>query len=62
MRSSNSRRSGDAVEFQRRLRAEWTREWDADYEETKAEFPDLFEGDDPIPYAERIARARSRGM
>jgi len=47
---------GDGVEWQRRMRAEWTREWDHDYEEVKAEFPDLFEGDDPVPYAERIAR------
>ena len=48
---------GDAVEWQRRERAGWTREWDHDYEEVKAEFPDLFEGDDPVPYAIRIERA-----
>ena len=34
---------GDAVEWQRRERAGWTRPWDDDYEETKAEFPDLFD-------------------
>lgn len=37
---------GDAVEWQRRERASWTRPWDDDYEETKAEFPDLFDADD----------------
>jgi predicted transcriptional regulator len=34
---------GDAVEWQRRERASWTRPWDADYEEVRAEFPDLFD-------------------
>ncbi len=37
---------GDAVEWQRRERASWTRPWDDDYEEVKAEFPDLFDDDD----------------
>ncbi len=38
---------GDAVEWQRRLRAESTRPWDPDYDEVRAEFPDLFDaGDD----------------
>jgi hypothetical protein len=37
---------GDAVEWQRRERASWTRPWDDDYEETKAEFPDLFDEED----------------
>ena len=37
---------GDAVEWQRRERASWTRPWDDDYEEVKAEFPDLFDEDD----------------
>lgn len=36
---------GDGVDYQRRLRAEWTREWDPDYEDVKREFPDLFETD-----------------
>ncbi len=36
----------EAVEHQRRLRAEWTRPWDADYDEVRAEFPDLFTEDD----------------
>ncbi|HET7317191.1 MAG TPA: ribbon-helix-helix protein, CopG family [Sphingomicrobium sp.] len=33
---------GDAVEWQRRERASWTRPWDPDYEQVRAEFPDLF--------------------
>jgi hypothetical protein len=37
---------GDAVEWQRRERASWTRPGDDDYEEVKAEFPDLFDEDD----------------
>jgi predicted transcriptional regulator len=37
---------GDSVEWQRRERASWTRPWDDDYEEVKAEFPDLFDAHD----------------
>lgn len=37
---------GDAVEWQRRERASWTRPWDVDYEEVRAEFPDLFDEED----------------
>ena len=37
---------GDAVDWQRRERAASTRPWDADYEEVKAEFPDLFDEED----------------
>lgn len=37
---------GDSVEWQRRERASSTRPWDDDYEETKAEFPDLFDAED----------------
>ncbi len=37
---------GDAVEWQRRERAGWTRPWDADYDEVRAEFPDLFDEED----------------
>lgn len=37
---------GDSVEWQRRERAAWTRPWDDDYEEVKAEFPDLFDAHD----------------
>ena len=37
---------GDSVEWQRRERASWTRPWDDDYEDVKAEFPDLFDDHD----------------
>lgn len=37
---------GDSVEWQRRERASWTRHWDDDYEDVKAEFPDLFDAED----------------
>ena len=37
---------GDSVEWQRRERASWTRYWDDDYDEVKAEFPDLFDQED----------------
>ena len=37
---------GDSVAWQRRERASWTRPWDDDYEEVKAEFPDLFDAYD----------------
>jgi hypothetical protein len=37
---------GDAVEWQRRERATWTRPWDADYQDVRAEFPDLFDEED----------------
>jgi predicted transcriptional regulator len=37
---------GDSVEWQRRERAGWTRPWDDNYEETRAEFPDLFDAED----------------
>ncbi|NBW75276.1 MAG: CopG family transcriptional regulator [Sphingomonadaceae bacterium] len=37
---------GDSVEWQRRERASWTRPWDDDYEEVRAEFPDLFDSED----------------
>ena len=37
---------GDAVEWQRRERAGSTRPWDDDYEQVRAEFPDLFDEED----------------
>lgn len=42
---------GDAVEWQRRERASWTRPWDSDYEEVRAEFPDLFDEADDREHA-----------
>ena len=37
---------GDAVEWQRRERASWTRPWDPDYADVRAEFPGLFDDAD----------------
>lgn len=37
---------GDSVDWQRRERASSTRYWDDDYEDVKAEFPDLFDAED----------------
>ena len=36
----------DPHEYDRQRRAEWTRPWDDDYEEVKAESPDLFDEED----------------
>lgn len=36
----------DSVDWQRRERAAWTRPWDDDYEQIRAEFPDLFDAED----------------
>jgi hypothetical protein len=38
--------AGNSIECQRRERASWTRPWDDDYEQVKAEFPDLFDEED----------------
>lgn len=36
----------DPHDYDRRRRAEWTRYWDDDYEEVRAESPDLFDEED----------------
>lgn len=36
----------DPHEYERKRRAEWTRPWDDDYEEVRAECPDLFDEED----------------
>ena len=36
----------DPLEHERRRRAEWTRPWDHDYEEVRAQSPDLFDEED----------------
>lgn len=38
--------SFDPRDYERRRRAEWTRPWDDDYEEVRAESPDLFDAED----------------
>ncbi len=53
---------GDSVEWQRRERASWTRPWDADYEEVRAEFPDLFDEADDREHEIHKAWAAKHGM
>ena len=36
----------DPDEYERKRRAEWTRPWDDDYEEVRAEAPDMFDDED----------------
>jgi hypothetical protein len=36
----------DPLEYERKRRAEWTRPWDDDYEEVRAESPDMFDEED----------------
>ena len=36
----------DPAEYERKRRAEWTRYWDDDYEEVRAELPDMFDDED----------------
>lgn len=36
----------DPYEYDRKRRAEWTRYWDEDYEEVRAESPDMFDAED----------------
>jgi predicted transcriptional regulator len=52
---------GDAVEWQRRERAAWTRPWDPDYEEVRAEFPDLFDEEDDREHEYHKAWAAKHG-
>ena len=42
---------GDAVEWQRRERASWTRPWDPDYADVRTEFPDRFDDVDDREHA-----------
>ena len=53
---------GDAVEWQRRERASWTRPWDSDYEEVRAEFPDLFDEQDDREHEIHKAWATEHGV
>lgn len=54
---------GDPVDAQRRERASWTRPWDDDYEQARAEFPDLFDVEDDRQRARHGARmARAGGQ
>ncbi|WP_230206883.1 CopG family transcriptional regulator [Novosphingobium sp. Gsoil 351] len=53
---------GDSVEWQRRERASWTRPWDVDYEEVRAEFPDLFDEEDDREHELHLAWLAQNGM
>lgn len=50
----------DSVDWQRRERASWTRPWDDDYEEVRAEFPDLFDENDDRERERYLAMAKGR--
>jgi hypothetical protein len=45
----------DASEYDRKRRAEWTRPWDDDYEEVRAESPDMFDEYDDKERAHYLA-------
>lgn len=45
----------DASEYDRQRRAEWTRPWDDDYEEVRAESPEYFTEDDDKERAHYLA-------
>jgi predicted transcriptional regulator len=53
---------GDSVVWQRRERASWTRPWDPDYEEVRAEFPDLFDAEDDREHEIHKAWAAKHGL
>jgi len=53
---------GDSVEWQRRERAANTRPWDVDYEEVRAEFPDLFDEEDDREHELHLAWLAKNGM
>jgi hypothetical protein len=48
----------DRREYDRRRRAEWTRPWDDDYEEVRAESPECFTEDDDRERAHYLALSR----
>ena len=53
----------DPAEYDRKRRAEWTRPWDDDYEEVRAESPDMFTEQDDRErayYLELAKKAKKR--
>jgi hypothetical protein len=48
----------DPVEYERKRRAEWTRPWDDDYDEIRAESPDMFTEEDDRERAHYLALAK----
>jgi predicted transcriptional regulator len=51
----------DPAEYERKRRAEWTRPWDDDYEEVRAESPEMFTEDDDRERAHYLKLARKSG-
>lgn len=50
----------DPKEYERKRRAEWTRPWDDDYEEVRAESPDMFTEEDDRERAHYLALLKRR--
>ncbi len=48
----------DPVEYERKRRAEWTRPWDDDYEEVRAESPEMFTEEDDRERAHYLTLAK----
>ncbi|HWJ58128.1 MAG TPA: ribbon-helix-helix protein, CopG family [Sphingomicrobium sp.] len=48
----------DPIEYERKRRAEWTRPWDEDYEEIRAESPEMFTEEDDRERAHYLALAK----
>ena len=48
----------DPVAYERQRRAEWTRPWDDDYEEVRAESPEMFTPEDDRERAHYLALAK----
>ncbi|WP_310468062.1 ribbon-helix-helix protein, CopG family [Sphingomonas sp.] len=48
----------DAAAYERQRRAEWTRPWDDDYEEVRAESPEMFTPEDDRERAHFLALAK----
>ena len=48
----------DPAEYERKRRAEWTRPWDDDYEEVRAQSPDMFTEEDDRERAHYLALVR----
>lgn len=49
----------DPADYERRRRAEWTRPWDDDYEEVRAESPEMFTEEDDRERAHHLRLAKS---
>jgi hypothetical protein len=53
--------SEDPKEYDRKRRAEWTRPWDDDYEEVRAESPDMFTEEDDRERAHYLRLLKQQG-